>query len=238
MGEMAISIAHEVRNPLGSIELFASMLRNELDAHKDLKKMAEHIIAEVKSLDHSLSNLLLFTTPQEPVFQEIDIVGLVEEFLDFIRPILTRSGVQLAYSPCPRPCTIAADRDLLKQVLLNLTLNALQAMPKGGTLTLQVYLCSEEDEFHKQWVEFTLSDEGVGMNEEEQKRIFHPFFTTKEKGTGLGLAIVHNIVESHKGAIEVRSQAAKGSSFILSFPLSKKELNSHGGCLSTEEWSN
>lgn len=221
MGEMAIKIAHEVRNPLGSIELFASIMRRELNGQNDLRKMAERIITEVKSLDNSISNLLLFTRPQQPILNELNLCKFFEEFVDFIRPIVSKNGVGLEYKTNQSPFIITGDRDLLKQVFLNLTLNAMQAMPNGGTINIGLHSYRDEDESKKIWVEIIYRDNGIGIAPGLVNKIFHPFYTTKEKGTGLGLSIVHNIVESHNGILEVRSKLGKGTTFYISLPIAK-----------------
>ncbi len=219
MGEMAIRIAHEVRNPLGCIELLASIMRAELDEQQDLKKMAERITTEVKSLDNAISNLLLFTRPQKPVLHEADLYELLREFIDFIEPVLAKNNVTLCCHETGR-YKIAADRDLIKQVFLNLTLNAMQAMPDGGSVEIDATLHMDGYENQKcHWVEILFRDTGHGVEREALNKIFNPFFTTKEKGTGLGLAIVHNIIESHNGTIDVRSTPGTGTSFLISLPV-------------------
>jgi len=223
MGEMAIRIAHEVRNPLGSIELFASILRRELEGQADLQRMTEHIINGVKSLDNAISNLLLFTRPPQPVLKETVLNSFFDEFVDFIRPVVGRSGVELSYKPLPQALVVAADRDLLKQVFLNLALNALQAMPAGGLISIDFRAYAEEYQNGREWVEIIFGDTGVGIPSDSLNKIFHPFYTTKEKGTGLGLAIVHNIIECHQGLLEVRSKVGNGSTFLITLPVCKSD---------------
>lgn len=221
MGEMAIRIAHEVRNPLGSIELLASILRSELEHRVDLHKMAERIITEVKSLNNSISNLLLFTRPQQPFLHQLNLSEFLDEFVEFIRPVVSKNGVELFYKPARSIIFISGDRDLLKQVFLNLTLNALQAMNDQGRITIASRLYNDDHIPNMRWVEISFSDTGIGIDTEALNKIFNPFYTTKEKGTGLGLAIVHNIIESHNGTIEARSRRRKGAAFHISLPVAK-----------------
>jgi len=217
MGEMAIQVAHEVRNPLGSIELFASILRNELGYKPDLKKMTDHIVEEVKSLDSTISNLLQFTQPQEPAFHEININLLMADYIEFMKPLLKKNGVEVVYKVPETEIVVHADKELLKQVFLNLTINSFQAMPDGGILKIKIdsYVDSNNNE---SWVEICFKDNGTGMDKLILNKIFNPFYTTKEKGTGLGLAIVHNIIEGHNGLIEARSEKGKGACFQISLP--------------------
>jgi len=224
MGEMAIRIAHEVRNPLGSIELLASILRNELEQRIELHTMADRIITEVKSLNNSISNMLQFTRQQQPFLHQLNFSEFLEEFVSFIRPIVSKNGVDLVVKPSRSIIFIAGDRDLLKQVFLNLTLNALQAMTDTGKITIGVRTYSDNAKIQSRWVEISFSDTGCGIEQCEINKIFNPFYTTKEKGTGLGLAIVHNIIESHNGTIEVRSKKGRGTTFLISFPVSNTNI--------------
>jgi len=219
MGEMAIKVAHEVRNPLGSIELFASILRRELDVQADLQKMAERIITEVKSLNNSITNLLLFTKPQKPTLNELGLSEFLAEFVEFIGPVVSKNNVELIYETPNQHFSIAGDRDLLKQVFLNLTINAIQAITDTGCIKIRVHSFIDENEPNSKWVEVVFSDDGDGIAPESVSKVFNPFYTTKDKGTGLGLAIVHNIVESHNGTIEARSMLKKGTSFLISLPV-------------------
>ena len=223
MGEIAIKIAHEVRNPLGSIELLASILRQELTEQNDLQRIAERINTEVRSLDNVISNLLLFTRPQQSVLKELNVSGFLHDFVEFIQPVVFKNGVNLMYEKSPQSIFIAADDDLLKQVFLNITLNAMQAMSDKGCISIGFDLRKDHDGADGNWVEIFFKDNGEGIPSESLNKVFHPFYTTKEKGTGLGLAIVHNIIESHGGTIEARSRVKKGTCFLISFPVLPRE---------------
>ncbi len=221
MGEMAIKIAHEVRNPLGSIELFASILKNELKGQKDLSKLADHIISSVKSLDGSISNLLLFTQSQKPSLTEINLSNVLEEFAQFISPVVEKNGVKLLFSKPEPPCLIYGDKDLLRQVFLNLALNSIQAMEYSGKIRISSRYCHDEENTDNCWIEITFKDNGTGIAKNDIKKIFNPFYSTREKGTGLGLAIVHNIIESHRATIDVTSRQGHGTSITISLPVTK-----------------
>jgi PAS domain S-box-containing protein len=234
MGELAVDIAHEIRNPLGSIEIFASLLKRDLKDNQESLRLAEHISSSVKSLNCILSNLLLFTKTQKPVFKIIDLHEFLKENISFISYILKQNNICFKKSFSKNDFFIKGDEELLKQVFLNLTLNAIQAMPKGGTLKISTrgvddelgILCKKSGITREKifgsgpgFVEVKFQDTGTGIPEGYIKSIFNPFFTTREKGTGLGLAIVHNIVESHQGMITVRSEERKGAEFSLMFPV-------------------
>lgn len=221
MGEMAVKIAHEVRNPLGSIELLASLLRKDLEGHEGLHELAEHISSGVKSINAIISNMLLFMRPQQrPNLQVIDIRGLLQDSLFFCRHLMhSGDSVQVRTNYAPGCLRTKGDLELLKQMTLNIILNAIQAMPEGGTLTISTgrakALGSGEDV-----VEIKFADTGVGICRNERGRVFDPFFTTKERGTGLGLAIVHNIVEVHGGTVALDSPGVnQGTTCTVTLPL-------------------
>ncbi|MBI3013842.1 MAG: PAS domain S-box protein [Candidatus Tectomicrobia bacterium] len=227
MGEMAAHMAHEIRNPLGSIELFATLLRRELDHDPDKRDLAERISSGVRSLNHILTNLLLFTRSQKPTADLLGANDLVAETLQFARYLLEQNRVDLGVDFSPENPQIQGDRELLKQVFLNMILNAVEAMPAGGNLRVSTRLlsCPGIDPGRRQdrcktdrEVEIGFCDSGVGIPEDHISRIFDPFFTTKDSGTGLGLAIVHNIVAAHGGRVQVNSKPGQGTDLTLIFP--------------------
>ena len=195
----------------------------------------EHIISSIKSLNHTLSNLLLFTKTQKPSFSDIDIHDLLDNALSFINYNLKQNNISLKRIYESENPIIKGDGELLKQVFFNLTLNAIQAMPEGGTLTISTKVfdgkftkeknykksINEESMNGSNLVEIKFIDSGNGIPEGYIKSIFTPFFTTKERGTGLGLAIVHNIIDSHNGFISAKSIEGKGTEFSISIPIER-----------------
>lgn len=224
MGEMAVKIAHEVRNPLGSIELFATLLKKELQEREDLQSLAEHISSGVKSINTTISNLLLFIRPhQNPDFKTIDIHDPLNDSVFFSSHLFTSDdSLRVKKDYAAEPIMIDGDLELLKQVALNLILNGIQAMPKGGTLTISSRKATDPATGAKQ-VKIRFADTGTGIPKEDKTRIFDPFFTTKERGTGLGLAIVHKIVEMHGGTIEIDSRREVGTECVVTLPLREEE---------------
>jgi PAS domain S-box-containing protein len=224
MGEIAVSIAHEVRNPLGSIELLATLLKQEAKGDADKQKLTDYIVAGVKSIDYIINNLLLFSKPQPPIFQQVTINTFLNDVLIFIAPSRKLAQIELVTAFAEGEFLVLGDAELLKQVFLNVIWNAIQAMPYGGELIVSAEL--EKSTVHPSkgagYVEITIADSGMGIAEEDQDKIFNPFFSTKEKGAGLGLAIVHNIVEAHGGIIGVESELGKGSAFTITLPLLDK----------------
>jgi signal transduction histidine kinase len=223
MGEMAAKIAHEIRNPLGSIELFATMLRDDLQDFDDLKSLAEHICSGVRSINTIISNLLVFVrSDQQLDLQIIDIHDPIKDSLFFAEYLFDpQNGIEVITDFADYPLTINGDLELLKQVFLNLILNAIQAMPAGGKLNISTRKISVNQGTHLAEIRF--SDTGCGIPQKNLARVFDPFFTTKKKGTGLGLTIVHNIAEMHAGSIDVTSAEADDTQFIVTLPLRPRD---------------
>lgn len=214
VGEMSARMAHELRNPLGSIEIFSSLLKKELMHDPEKREWADHLSAAVQSMDYAITNFLLFTGKPTPKFQEVEPKKLIESLRPFIAHHLQENKIDWIVAVEPLPRTISCDEDLLRQILMNLILNAIDAMPKGGKLTLAVKPVKNGSHA----VTITVSDTGPGISKETLPRIFDPFFTTKDKGTGLGLSIVQNAIAAHEGTIDVKS-SSRGTTFILKLPL-------------------
>jgi signal transduction histidine kinase len=215
MGEMAAKIVHEIRNPLCSIELFSTMLEKELTTtiHKDL---ARGISTGIGNLNTIMTNMLFFARPHKPVLKTMELKAVVEEALRMLMPMMESRKVSLVQSI--RECELAGDAELLKQVFLNILINAVQAMPDGGEITVD--MARDAD-----MMVVSVKDTGKGIPREDLEKIFDPFFTTKDSGTGLGLVIASNIMQAIGGYIKVVSEPDKGSMFSLSFPLDKNGTN-------------
>ena len=215
MGEMAAKIAHEIRNPLGSMAIFASLLERELVGEEDKRKLAQHITKGVKTLDTLLSNMLLFAGSPGAHKGRVDICEVVQ---DAISSTLghEKPGVRIKTEFIGRT-EIVADRLQLRQLFLNLFLNSLDALEPEGTLHIRTRVAAGRGHG---FLEVQVSDNGAGIPEECLDRVFDPFFSTKERGTGLGLAIVAAVVHAHDGFIDVSSEPGKGTVFIVSLPIS------------------
>ena len=218
MGEMAANIAHEVRNPLGSIELFASLLLKNLTEAKDRERVLQ-IISSVKNVDNKISNLLLFTRRPSPQMKVIRLHQIMKEVIDFSEQIIEQAGVELLVHMDQNDILISADAEMIKQVFLNIILNAQQAMPDGGKLTILTRLTPKSLlETREKIAEIIFQDAGPGIPSADISRIFDPFFSTKEGGSGLGLAIVHNIISEHNGSIFVENAPEGGMIVNVSLP--------------------
>lgn len=217
MGEMVGRIAHEIRNPLGSIELFASMLRRDLTSVPALRGYAEHISSSVHMMNRLLTNLLLYTKPDCSHAEWHETEALILDALTLAAHAVANARIDIRLEVDHSASQIRCDEGQMKQVLLNLILNSIHAMPGSGTLTLSATLI-EEQAVGGPALRLSVSDTGVGIAAAAQSRIFDPFFTTRDDGTGLGLAIVHAIVEAHRGRIDVESVEGRGTTFSIVIP--------------------
>jgi len=219
MGEMAVELAHEIRNPLGSIELFASLLEKELPRQSDPGRWAENIRIGSRSLNNIVSNMLHFANPLAPQFQEVNLHDLIREILSFAEPILKQREVWIETRLEARENMVSGDRELLKQMILNLVLNSLRAMPTKGSITIGTRdVHTLPGEAICEGIELLVRDTGLGIPPENLGRIFDPFFTTNKNGTGLGLSVVHQIIEQHSGFIHVESEVNLGTTFTIVLP--------------------
>ncbi len=221
MGEMAANIAHEVRNPLGSIELFASLLLKNLEDKKD-RERALHIISSVKNVDNKISNLLLFARKPSPQIKVVRLHQILKDVIDFSEQIMEQAGIEICVQLAEKDIRISADAEMIKQVFLNIILNSQQAMPEGGKLSIITQLVPKSLlEPEEQIAEIFFQDIGPGIPPSDLSRIFDPFFSTKESGSGLGLAIVHNIVSEHDGSISIENAPEGGMIVNIGLPAIK-----------------
>lgn len=212
VGQLASTIAHELRNPLSSIRASAQHLRSEFPNNPELCEFLDIIIDEVDALNTRTTEFLRFARPVAPEFQKVDLSELIQNTVQFMHSYMEEQAVRVE-TEVAVPFPITADPTQLKEALRNLIINAVQAMPGGGVLTIRAQ--PEPGEM----VSISVRDTGVGIPPENLQRIFMPFFTTKAKGSGLGLANVQKIVESHGGTVSVESQVDAGTEFRLLLPV-------------------
>jgi signal transduction histidine kinase len=214
LGEMAASVAHELRNPLVAIGGFAQRL-NRIATGAREKEYAAIVAREVQRMETMLANILDFSRKEMLCFTECHIPRVIEEALALEYDTMLRGSVELVTEIAESLPTIQGDEQKLRQVMINLIANARQAMSAGGVLTLRAYRTTLRGD---EAVTVEVEDTGGGIPADILRNIFNPFFTTKEGGTGLGLPISHRIVEQHRGRIEVQNRA-KGAVFILRLPV-------------------
>lgn len=225
MGEISGAMAHEVRNPLGSIELFASMIKSGMLESAEIVKFTDHILTSVKKLECLISNLMIFSNPQAPFFTKIDGNSMLADFLNSIEFLLEQNNINLVKKFPQERIFFHADAELLKQALLNLLLNSIQSMPEGGSISINTYSVYDLSDYPEGAFVISLSDTGCGIPCESFEKIFLPFFSTKEKKAGIGLSIVNNIIEAHRGHIEVSSTIKEETVFRVFFPICTEEVS-------------
>jgi two-component system sensor histidine kinase FlrB len=213
LAEMSAILAHEVRNPLGSLELFAGLLA-ESHLNPDCRKWVEHMQTGLRTLAATVNNVLHFHSLPRAERSPVDLGQLLEWARDFFMPLGRQSGVTLSVQNGVSGVFIAADRHRLEQVLLNLVLNAMRAMPRGGWVEL-----SGRKIQNGEAVSLAVSDTGPGILPAHLPRIFEPGFSTRAGSPGLGLAVCRKIAEQHRATITAGCRPEGGATFILTFPL-------------------
>ncbi len=216
LGRLTAGIAHEVKNPLNAMSIHLELLRTKIRAADPTQTAAlDHvnvIEGEVRRLDEVVQGFLKFTRPDDLRLQPVRVGALMQEILPVVRPEAERRGVTIEVACADTTSAVNADESMLRQALLNLAINACQAMPDGGTLRLA---CTDAPRGR---VEIRVTDTGVGISQEHLGRIFDLYFTTKEHGTGLGLSMVYRIVQMHDGEIDVESTPGRGTTFRVLLP--------------------
>jgi signal transduction histidine kinase len=218
IGQLATGVAHELNEPLGNILGFAQLARKCPGLPKQVEQDIEKISTASLNAREVVKKLLIFARQMPPKKTKVNLNQLVEEGLSFFESRCVKEGIELACSLSPDLPEVAVDPSQLNQVLVNLIVNALQAMPKGGRLIIRTLT-------DKEHILLIVEDTGIGMSEEVMKQIFTPFFTTKDvgQGTGLGLPVVHGIVTSHGGSIQVESKVNQGTRFEIQLPVTESQ---------------
>ena len=243
LGQLSAGVAHEIRNPLAGIGTSAQVLLRRFEPRDERARFVRVILDEVARLDRIVTSLLQYARPRTPELKQGTLAACVERVLELSRDALTQAGVTAEVNVAPRLHPVYIDPDLVSQVLLNITLNSIQAMPQGGVLRYEIRNARRrptprgpgrraadrnaggERPPGTGWVPYQqvrVTDDGVGMSRGVLAKLFHPFFSTKPQGTGLGLSISQTIVQEHGGTIEVLSREHHGTSVLLNFPVEKR----------------
>lgn len=217
LGRMATGIAHEIRNPLGTLKGFAQYFARSSQDDKQSREYAELMIGEVDRLNRTVSALLQFSRPRDPERVPVEFPPLARKALTFVQAEADSQQIILDLDQRDTELSLHADPDLLQQVLLNLLQNSLAATAVGGRITLGMQSGDRSVQF---WVE----DSGEGLSSEEQGKMFDPFYTTRKEGTGLGLAVVQQIIEQHGGRIEVASAPGQGTRITVILPRGEESI--------------
>ncbi len=212
VGEMAASLAHEIRNPLASISGPIQMLSKNISLDETDKKLMQIILRGKDRLEGFVKDFLLLARPKQSERKDINVEVIIDDLLESLRfsPEWCED-IEVIKNLCTQTGIYGNEAEI-RQVIWNLILNAVQAMPEGGRLKIKTT-------DRKKYLEIRISDTGHGIEEKSQDRLFEPFYTTKKNGTGLGLAIVNRIVESHMGKISIESKPGKGTNCIVLLPI-------------------
>jgi two-component system sensor histidine kinase HydH len=211
LGEMVAAVSHEIKNPLGIIRSTAELLGSMPGAHDNQKRLSRVITEESTRLNKIVTEFLDFAKPQVPRFEQCDLKEIVEKNLLFLSPELEKRRIEVHHNLDGKSLVLMADHGLLYRAFLNVLINASQAIQDDGRIDVTVR--EEPDRYCA-----VIEDSGSGISVDSMKKIFNPFFTTKEKGSGLGLSIVHKIIEAHHGTINIESTEGKGTRVEISLP--------------------
>jgi signal transduction histidine kinase len=214
LGTMAASLAHEIRNPLGSMKGLTQLAQEDLSPDDAAQARLRTVVSEAERLERLVSDLLDFARRKEPQISEFDLADLLSEVGIMIQPRLEDAGATLNIAAIHGPLMIQSDTAGLRQILLNILINAVDATPKGGTISLSVNRDRVANSINIQ-----IDDSGPGLGERDPEELFEPFVTTKARGTGLGLAVSRQIAESLGGSLTLENSPQGGARCVLRLPV-------------------
>jgi signal transduction histidine kinase len=217
LGEMVAGVSHEIKNPLGIIQSTSELLTSMPNADEKQKRLSSVITEESIRLNRIVTDFLEFARPHKLNLNECHIEEVIRKNIAFLKPELEGKGIVVYDKMNGRSFKLQADDDLLYRALMNIFINSIQAIDNAGSITVDV---GEE----KGGYRIEIEDTGIGISKENMKKIFNPFFTTKDKGTGLGLPIVRKIIEGHQGTIDVESQEGSGTKVIIRLPKKQQTI--------------
>lgn len=218
LGEMAAVLAHEIRNPLGSIRGTAEILKDDYLPGDPKHEFIEIQIKETERLNRVVEDFLRMARPQKSERRSCQIQSELETIVTLVSKDAKERGVKLELQPSPPGAVFTADGEKLRQAFLNIVLNALQAVPAGGAVVISTKL--HEEGTKSAACEIRFRDTGPGIDPEVLQQVFEPFYTTKTDGTGLGLAVTKRIIENHDGTLTIESEPGAGTTVIVRLPMS------------------
>ena len=219
LAEMTALLAHEIRNPLGSLELFAGLIKDATREDQEVSQWMVHLQAGLRALSATVNNVLHFYSQAPLETVPVNLVKLLTGTIEFLQPLALQRGMAIIWNPpegSEAEITIGADQHRLQQVFFNITINALKAMSAGGTVTVGVRTVRRDG---RRWVRVTFEDRGMGIPAENLAKIFDAGFTTHRASPGLGLAVCKRVMSQHGGTLEASSVEGQGTTFTLSFPV-------------------
>ncbi|MGE5586602.1 MAG: ATP-binding protein [Clostridia bacterium] len=221
VGELSAGLAHEVRNPLGAIKACSQFLEDRVPEDESLRRFTRILVREVDRLDHLVERLLGFARPRESDMQYVDVHEILDRMVSLVGLKARQARVEVVRRYQPDLPGVFADPEKLQQAFLNIMLNAIDAMPRGGVLAVATATCGGPEQAASSRVRIDFRDTGVGIPPDQLDKVFTPFFTTRERGTGLGLAIARRVVSEHGGEITVESMPGVGTAFSIFLPVAR-----------------
>jgi signal transduction histidine kinase len=215
LGQMAAGMAHEIRNPLGGVQLYASLLERDLAGRQEQLNWAQKISKGVQTLDSIVNDILAFTQDQICNKTEVNLAGLLQETLDYLLPQTSVENIKIDLDEVDKDLTVQVDTNMMRRVFFNLIRNALDAIEGEGTVKICAGSCRKNPLYR---IRISVSDDGRGIPTEVMNKMFNPFYTTKDTGTGLGLTIVHRLVEVQGGLISGANNETVGATFTILLP--------------------
>jgi PAS domain S-box-containing protein len=211
VGQLAAGVAHEIRNPLTTLRGFVQLFKTDID-----ERYVDIMLTELDRINLIVSEFLILSKPQAINYEYKDIEQILHNIISFLEPQAIIKNVQIHLVVDKEIPQIKCEQNQLKQVFINLLKNAIEAMPKGGNITVEVQVTNDG------MVNICIIDEGEGIEEEQIPKVGEPFFSTKENGTGLGLMVSYRIIENHGGTMRISSQLNKGTTIEIKLPISTR----------------
>ena len=224
LGQLSAGVAHEIRNPLASINFNIQLLSKRVPLDEKSRRIVENSLAGVDRIKGLVKGMLDFSRPAPPQLKKESIHRALEDAVALMDSQFAKHGIRVVMNLADEVPDIVFDNRQIQQVFVNILLNAMQAMPEGGTVTIETRVGGETKELSR-YLSVYISDTGIGIPRENFSKIFDPFFTTKPEGTGLGLSIAHKILEQHGALMEIRSRIGQGTMFIVRFPIQGVEAH-------------
>lgn len=218
LGELAAGLAHEIRNPLAGIAGVVDVMGKELPAESASRAVLADVQSEILHIQNILNDLLSYARPRPPTFHPADLNITIEQAVMLAQQQVRTRPVKVLFTPNPSLPPVTHDPALIQQVVLNLVLNGIQAIPAQGAVEITI---TREDDH----ASISVKDNGKGISPDSLPKIFRPFFTTRKEGTGLGLSLAHGIVQSHGGKIEAISTLGQGTQFRIQLPIERPRAN-------------
>lgn len=237
IGAMTASIAHDIKNPLVALKTFAELFPTKYAEADFRETFTKIVLNEIRRIDDMVSRLLDYAHPKKPVWEEVDLARMISESVALYSLKLAQQKIRLEEALDKDLPRVRGDSGQLRRVFVNLILNAIEAMPDGGTLAVSASRKTENarrSDVSADAVEICIADSGKGIGQREAEKIFEPFFTTKKNGSGLGLTICRKIIEDHLGKIELKS-SPRGTSFFITLPTATVDFHRRGVVTSLDD---